>query len=147
MGSYRGPGYGQVTGAGGPCIREGCQFRHASELLWQATDALTERQRLVQQIMQYEGTLALWCSRGAHAFSELDPGRIIIPPASGRDEYGTEVTIPAQAICGEHAKGISKRRTRPVELEAPKDHYDPEYTADLERRLGMTPSVSLSEDE
>ena len=141
MGYYRGPGAPYVANAGRPCVEGGCQFRHASDLLEQASEALTERQRLVQQIMQYEGTLALWCSRGAHAFSEMDPGRIIIPPASGRDEAGEEVTIPAQAICGEHAKGLGRRRTRPVELEAPPDHYDPAYTADLERKLGMTPST------
>ena len=139
-GYYRGPGAPYVADASSPCVNGGCQFRHASGLLEQATSALEERRRLVEQIMQYQGTLALWCSRGAHAFSELDPGRIIIPPASGRDaDSGDEVVIPAQAICGEHAKGLGQRRTRPAELEAPKDHYDPEYTADLERQLGMTP--------
>lgn len=101
----------------------------------------------MDQLAQYQGTLALWCSRGAHAFSELDPGRIIIPPASGRDEQGEEIVIPAQAICGEHARGLGQRRTRPAELSAPPKKYDPEYTADLERQLGMTPSPSLSTDE
>ena len=95
------------------CVRDGCQFSHSFQLLRQAQDALAERERIMQQLAPYEGTLALWCSRGGHAFSELDPGRIIIPPASGRDEDGGEITIPAQAICGEHAAGIGQRRTRP----------------------------------
>ena len=138
--SYRGPGaMPYVANASGPCINGGCQFSHARALLEQAERALEERRELVENM---QGTLALWCNRGAHAFSELDPGRIIIPAASGRDpDTGDEVTIPAQAICGEHAKGLTRRRTRPVELEAPKDHYDPQYTADLERNLGMPPST------
>ena len=137
-GYYRGPGATPyVSNASGPCIDGGCQFRHASELLEQARQILAERQGTMQQ---YEGVLALWCARGAHAFSEMDPGRVIIPPMSGRDAHGEEITIPGQALCGNHAQGLGQQRTRPAELEAPKDHYDPQYTADLERGLGMTPS-------
>jgi hypothetical protein len=95
------------------------------------------RQTTVTDLAKYEGILALWCSRGAHSFSELDPGSVIIPKATGRDAAGNEVEIPAQAICGNHASALGTPRTRPAELEAPKTHYDPQYTADLEREAGL----------
>lgn len=134
-GGYRGPGFDSVAHAAPGCMDAGCQFRYASGLLEEAQRALAERKAIMDQLARYEGILALWCSRGAHSFSELDPGRIVIPPASGRDETGAEIVIPAQAICGEHAKGLGHRRTRPLELELadPPTRYDPDYMADLER--------------
>ena len=128
-----------VYGALDDCQHSGCQLAQIAGMLIQVRAALAEKEKIMAELTAYQGTLALWCSRGAHAFSELDPGRIIIPPASGRDEQGEEIIIPAQAICGEHAKGLGQRRTRPLELTHP-HKYDPEYTAALERELGMQPS-------
>jgi hypothetical protein len=133
--TYRGPGSGfePVQYPADGCVRGGCQLSHALDLLGQ----LEKRATTVADLAKYEGILSLWCSRGAHSFSELDPGSVVIPKSTGRNAHGEEVTIPAQAICGNHAAALGTPRTRPAELEAPKDHYDPNYTAALEREAGL----------
>jgi len=107
---------GYVSKAAAGCRANQCQAEEAQGILHRARQALADRERIMQIIEQYEGTLALWCSRGGHAFSELDPGRVIIPVASARDAAGAEIRIPAQAICGEHAKNLTRNLTRPAEL-------------------------------
>lgn len=139
-----------VRDAAPACQATGCAYIIAVRVQAAAQAIIDGR----QQLMQYEGTLALWCSRG-HSFSELDPGRIIIPAASGRDQDGAEITIPAQAVCGYHADGMRDRQTRPAELVRPRRalfskaeqdkaerdaHYDPVRTKQLEDELGMTHS-------
>lgn len=114
------------------CCTEGCQFDTARRLMTAAQALIIERRDGV--------SYALWCDRGGHAFSENDPGRIIIPAASVLDQDGNEVTIKAQAVCGEHAQGMNKRITRPAAISspaAPTRYYDPDYTRKLEHELGL----------
>ena len=110
------------------CCTQGCQFGTAKRLMMAAQAIVDERRNGV--------SYALWCDRGGHAFSEDDPGRIIIPAASALDENGDEITIKAQAVCGEHARGMNKRITRPTSISPPRE-YNPEYTRQLETELGI----------
>lgn len=115
------------------CSTSGCQFSTAKRLMVAAQAIIDERRNGVPY--------ALWCDRGGHAFSEDDPGRIIIPAASALDQDGNEITVKAQAICGEHARGMNKRITRPAEISPPR-HYDPDYTRKLEKELGLDAPTS-----
>ena len=117
-----------VQGADPVCCTQGCQFGTAKRLMVAAQSIIDERRDGV--------SYALWCDRGGHAFSENDPGRIIIPAADALDLDGNEITIKAQAICGEHAKGMNKRLTRPAEISPPR-FYDPDYTRKMEEDLGI----------
>lgn len=58
-----------------PCLRGGCQFERAQQMLAQAQQALETSKRIMRRDEMGERTMsrAMWCDQGQHAYSENDP--------------------------------------------------------------------------